>query len=95
MPVSSVQTGYQMIDYSSRLMKDASQDIAQRSQVNNVNSASKDSSLEFNKVEFHAPDTSLVEPLTQLNQANQYSKIGTNIIQRDQEMLGSLLDIHI
>jgi hypothetical protein len=33
--------------------------------------------------------------LIKLNQAQQYNKVGTNVMQRDQDMIGSLLDIHI
>jgi hypothetical protein len=52
-------------------------------------------SLEFNKVDLPKIDDSTIEPLTQLTQANQYSRVGTNVLQRDQEMIGTLLDIHV
>ncbi|EGA67030.1 hypothetical protein L1D54_10460 [Vibrio brasiliensis] len=92
MPVSSVQSGYQIIDMSSKMAEDAALEIQQNQQLQSI---SKDDSYEFNKVEFKAPAPSDIEPLTRLTSAEQYSRIGTNVLQRDQEMIGTLLDIHV
>lgn len=91
MPVSSVQSGYQIIDMSSKMAEDAALEIQQNQQLHSM--ANKDG-YEFNKVEFKAPASDF-EPLTKLTSAEQYSRIGTNVLQRDQEMIGTLLDIHV
>ena len=40
-----------------------------------------------------SPDTT--DALLKLNQATQYNRVGANVVQRDQDMIGSLLDVHI
>ncbi|EGA70655.1 hypothetical protein VISI1226_16128 [Vibrio sinaloensis DSM 21326] len=95
MTVSSVQPGYQLIEQSSKMAEEAALEINQQPSLSTIQ---KDQSLDFNKVEFKAPETpdpSYVDSMIKLNQANQYSKIGTNVLQRDQEMIGTLLDIHV
>ncbi|NVD07956.1 hypothetical protein FCU94_13775 [Vibrio sp. JPW-9-11-11] len=94
MSVSSVQSGYQIVDMSSKMAEEAAAEI-QRQQRNL--SMPNDDSYEFNQVEFKAPvpEPSEIEALTKLSSAERYSQIGTNVIQRDQEMIGSLLDIHV
>lgn len=60
----------------------------------------QDDSLSFNKIEFmqesepSAP-ISYVDSTQQLTQAAGYNRIGANIVERNNEMIGSLLDIHI
>ncbi|EHH94075.1 hypothetical protein VCHC48B2_3390 [Vibrio cholerae HC-48B2] len=36
-----------------------------------------------------------IDALNSLNQASHYSRIGTNLIQRDQDMLGTMLDVRV
>ena len=91
MPVSSVQSGYQIIDMSSKMAEDAALEIQQNQQLQSI---SNNYGYEFNKVEFKAPPSDF-EPLTKLTSAERYSRIGTNVLQRDQEMIGTLLDIHV
>lgn len=95
MSVSSVQPGYSIIQQSSKMADDAARDI-QRNQVVNPANTSNDS-LAFNKVERDKPQPvpNNVDALVQLNQAQQYSRVGTNVLQRDQDMIGSLLDISV
>lgn len=95
MPISSVQPAYQLIERSTQMANEATREINERANVSPANPANENTSLEFNKVEFKAPDTSQIEPIIKLSQSSQYSQIGSNMLQRDQEMLGSLLDIHI
>ncbi|RTZ17393.1 hypothetical protein EJ063_01025 [Vibrio aquaticus] len=93
MSVSSVQPGYQIIDMSSKMAEEAALEIQQSQRELSI---PKDNSYDFNKVEFNfEPSPSQIESLTKLNTSNQYSRIGTNVMQRDQEMIGSLLDIHV
>ena len=91
MPVSAIQPSYQLLEQSSKMANEAALEINARTQM----PVEKASSLDFNKVEFKAPNVSDIDPLVKLNQASQYSRIGTNVLQRDQDMIGSLLDIHI
>ncbi|NOJ22049.1 hypothetical protein [Vibrio coralliilyticus] len=92
MSVSSVQPGYQLIEQSSKMADEAAREI---NQVHKPNPIRKDESYEFNKVEFKQPEPSDIEPMIKLTQAEQYSRIGTNMLQRDQEMIGTLLDVHV
>lgn len=91
MPVSSVQPGYSIIQQATNMADDAARDI-QRNQAH-----STESDLAFNKVEQAKPKPvpDNVDALIDLNQAKQYSRIGTNVIQREQDMIGSLLDIRV
>ena len=92
MSVSSVLPGYQLIEQSSKMADEAAREI---NQVHKTNPIQKDASYEFNKVEFKQPEPSDIEPMIKLTQAEQYSRIGTNMLQRDQEMIGTLLDVHV
>ncbi|WP_391090728.1 hypothetical protein [Vibrio sp. NH-UV-68] len=94
MSVSSIQSGYQIVDMSSKMAEDAAAEIQRQQQLQSM---PKDNSYQFNQVEFKAPlpSASEIDSLTKLSSAERYNQIGTNVIQRDQEMIGSLLDIHI
>ncbi|MGF1719412.1 hypothetical protein L4D20_05110 [Vibrio kyushuensis] len=97
MSVSSIQSGYQIIDQSARMAEEAAQEIQLQPQPP-MAIPSSETDLEFNKVKFDPPEEtsySDTEPLIKLSQAQQYNKIGTNMLQRDQDMIGTLLDIHI
>ncbi|MEZ9231634.1 hypothetical protein AB4259_11200 [Vibrio amylolyticus] len=95
MSVSSIQSGYQVIEQSSKMAEQAAQEI----QATPTLSVPQKTELDFNKVTFEPPKSedndSYTDPIIKLNQAHQYNKIGTNMLQRDQEMIGTLLDIHI
>ncbi|CAM3803728.1 hypothetical protein [Vibrio aquimaris] len=92
MAVSAVQPGYQLIEQSSKMAEEAAREIYQPKATNPIE---KDNSYHFNEVEFKPPEASQIEPMFKLTQAEQYSRIGTNVLQRDQEMIGTLLDIHV
>lgn len=93
MAISSVQSGYQIIDMSSKMAEEAAHEIQRGQQVQSI---PKDDSYEFNQVEFNvSPPPSDIDSLTKLTSAEQYSKVGTNVMQRDQDMIGTLLDIHV
>jgi hypothetical protein len=36
-----------------------------------------------------------IDPLIKLQEASQYSRIGASVVQREQDTVGSLLDIHV
>ena len=92
MTVSAIQPGYHLIEQSSQMAEEAAHDI-QQTQI--TNPIEKDDSYQFNKVEFKLPESSQIEPIVKLTQAEKYSRIGSNVLQRDQEMIGSLLDVHV
>ncbi|MGC9402180.1 hypothetical protein [Vibrio genomosp. F10] len=105
MSISSIQSGYPIIEQSSKMAEEAAQEIQALPIQSSLATPTEPTSpidkdgLKFNEVNFDAPKheyvASYTEPLIKLNQATQYSKIGTNMLQRDQEMIGTLLDIHI
>ncbi len=99
MPISGIQSGYQMIQLSQKMAEDAAHDI-QKDFV-------KENDLDFNKVElvkdselsFNAPNftpsSNTVEPLVNLTQAASYNRIGASVVDKSNEVIGSLLDIHV
>uniref|UniRef100_UPI004047CB78 hypothetical protein n=1 Tax=Vibrio anguillarum TaxID=55601 RepID=UPI004047CB78 len=97
MSISGVHSGYQLINQSNKMAEDAAHELNMEKDISPVDKADK--ALAFNKVEFdkvvakaeEKPEE--IDSLLKLNQATQYNRIGTNIIQRDQDMLGSILDI--
>lgn len=93
MPVSSVQPGYSIIQQSSKMADSAARDI----QRNQASDTAHQDAMAFNKVEFDKskPTPDNIDAMVELNQARQYNRIGANVVQRDQDMIGSLLDIRV
>ncbi|MGL5107868.1 MAG: hypothetical protein ACRC7J_02035 [Vibrio ordalii] len=97
MSISGVHSGYQLINQSNKMVEEAASELNMEKDISPVDKADK--ALAFNKVELDkvvakAEDKpEAIDSLLKLNQATQYNRIGTNIIQRDQDMLGSILDI--
>lgn len=94
MSVSSIQSGYQLIQSSQALAEEAAQEIADTSARND---------LEFNRVE---PTESRKEPeikekpsveesLTKLEQAKTYNQVGATMVQRSNDIIGTILDTHV
>ncbi|CAM3893374.1 hypothetical protein [Vibrio aerogenes] len=115
MPVSAVQSGYQILQQSSRIADNSSREINQAQlkdypnvdqnkpelpsieafpDTNNLNTKNQP---DINKPSalYSSPPPDKINAIYQLNQANQYAKIGTNMIQRDQDMIGTLLDVRV
>lgn len=95
MPVSSVQSGYQIIQQSQAMADESASEIAETTQRDD---------LEFNKVDDikqaeqqndQKQRASLEEALTKLNQSNTYSQAGANVIRRTDETLGTMIDTQI
>lgn len=94
MPVSAVQPGYSIIQQSSKMAEGAAREIQQNRAYHPAELS--DNAMAFNKVEFDKPrHADHIEPIIKLNQAQQYGRIGTNVLQRDQDMIGSLLDTSV
>ncbi|WP_428775267.1 hypothetical protein [Vibrio sp.] len=106
MTIDSVSSRYPIIDQSFRMAEEAALELnlAQRQQEarhhQELIERDNATSMDFNKIDFHPKSSDLpaetdLSASVKLTQANQYGRVGTNMLQRDQEMIGSLLDIHI
>ncbi|MBD1566399.1 hypothetical protein P4S52_16135 [Vibrio sp. SA48] len=95
MAISAVHSGYQILNQSEKMADEAAREINIEKEISPVGKA--DQALSFNKIEYTRPPEKppQVDSLVKLNQATQYNRIGTNVIQRDQDMIGSLLDIQV
>ncbi|MCG3728535.1 hypothetical protein [Vibrio cincinnatiensis] len=97
MSISAVSSGYPILQQSSKMAEDATLDI-QHHQTENTK---QPSALDFNNVENTVTSdkpsstTDTHDALIKLDQAQQYNRVGSSVIQREQAMLGSLLDIRI
>lgn len=93
MSVSQIQPGHHLIEVSSKMMEEAALEL-QKKELPDIEPARD--AYEFNKVKFEPPPPpSDIESIIKLSRAQQYNQIGTNTMQRDQDMIGTLLDIHI
>lgn len=95
MPVSSVQSGYQLLQQSQSMSEAAAEQIAE---------SATESNLEFNKINTeNRPELTkeskekptLEDALTKLNQSHTYSQIGANVVQRSNDAIGTMLDTQI
>lgn len=97
MPVSGISTGNQMIQLSQKVAEKAVQEIQQPE-------LALDHTLSFNKVELlntlidttlPPPSNDAIDPLVSLIQASTYNRIGASVVEKNNEVIGSLLDIHV
>lgn len=97
MSVSAVSSGYPIIQQSSKMAGEAAHEI-QQAQIHSSR-AQQDPTLQLNALDnkptppSKKPDA--VNGLINLNQAQQYNRVGASVIQREQEMIGSLLDVRV
>ncbi|WP_394252293.1 hypothetical protein [Vibrio profundi] len=101
MPISGVQSGYQLIQQSSKMAEEAALEANQASEYEQERN-----DLSFNKVDLPKeeskdesssppPPASHSDALMKLNQSSSYNRIGASVVERNNEVIGSLLDIHI
>lgn len=109
MSISALQSGYQMIDHATQMTNEASRDLNRaahhRSDEMQQEPRAVDPSLaaapqqntilQQKETADKDPDQTQVDALMKLNQATQYNRAGANVIQREQDMIGSLLDIQV
>ncbi|WNJ97593.1 hypothetical protein RND59_15760 [Vibrio ruber] len=108
MSVSALQSGYQMLNNATQMTNEASRDINRAAQYRNDEQMQQepravDSALapqqntirQQKETADKEPDQTQVDALIKLNQATQYNRAGANVIQREQDMIGSLLDIQV
>jgi len=93
MSVSSVHSGYQLIQKAQSIAEEAASDIATPQNSNY---------LEFNQIKtdnLPEPKQKASEPietsLTKLQQAQTYNQAGANLIQRSNDIIGTILDTHV
>lgn len=93
MSVSSINSGYQLIQRSKSLSEEAASEIADAKKMNN---------LEFNKIDNddlsinkEKPSPSTQESLNKLQQAKTYNQAGASLIQSSNDIIGTILDTHI
>ncbi|EDP59351.1 hypothetical protein [Vibrio sp. AND4] len=87
-----------MIQQSQKMVEGAAHEIQQDFSkgkdltFNNVG-PSKDNELAFNKVTTQLPSNP-IKPLVSLTQAAGYNRIGASVVDKNNEVIGSMLDIH-
>ncbi len=96
MSVSAVSNGSSMVMHSSKMMEDAAREIQQASlPVESTVGKPIDPTLQPAPPAPKKQYANHIDALNTLNQASHYSRIGTNLIQRDQDMLGTMLDVRV
>ena len=138
MAISSVQSGYSLMQQSQSLSNQAARDIADRTgndnrfgqdnedkmankraeeektaqrndpNANTANNARDNQGMGFNRVDDSTEESeakeaaapkevtqSHVDSLLQLNQAKTYNQVGANVVQRSNEIVGTMLDTHV
>ncbi|EMK6904722.1 hypothetical protein V9J78_002323 [Vibrio cholerae] len=96
MSVSAVSNGSSMVMHSSKMMEDAAREIQQASlPVESTIVKPIDPTLQPAPPAPKKQYANHIDALNSLNQASHYSRIGTNLIQRDQDMLGTMLDVRV
>ncbi|HFG1892584.1 TPA: hypothetical protein ACGF6R_002544 [Vibrio cholerae] len=96
MSVSAVSNGSSMVMHSSKMMEDAAREIQQASlPVESTIGKPIDPTLQPAPPAPKKQYANHIDALNNLNQASHYSRIGTNLIQRDQDMLGTMLDVRV
>ncbi len=93
MSVSSINSGYQLIQRSQALSDEAASEIADSKKLND---------LEFNKIDNKQMDVfkekaspSTEDSLVKLQQAKTYNQAGASLIQRSNDIIGTILDTHV
>ncbi len=96
MSVSAVSNGSSMVMHSSKMIEDAAREIQQASlPVESTIGKPIDPTLQPAPPAPKKQYANHIDALNSLNQASHYSRIGTNLVQRDQDMLGTMLDVRV
>ncbi|AKU57104.1 hypothetical protein D3Z63_16430 [Vibrio parahaemolyticus] len=99
MPVSGIHSGQQIMQLSHKMADKAAHEIQQTFVKGGED-------LSFNKVELAknvafaanpslAAHATVIEPLIEVTQAASYNRIGASVVEKNNEVIGSLLDIHV
>ncbi|MEZ9243767.1 hypothetical protein AB4179_05945 [Vibrio lentus] len=106
MPISGIQSGYAIIQQSTNMAEEAAIELNQAAQhTAESNDFSQSSDLSFNQIEPEKslslkdkepePLSSSTDSLIKLTQSASYNRVGASVVDRQNEAIGSLLDIHI
>ena len=106
MSISGIQSGYAIIQQSNNMAEEAALELNQSSKhTPESDDAFKGSDLSFNQVEPEQslslkdkepePTSSSSDALVKLTQSASYNRVGASVVERQNEAIGSLLDIHI
>ncbi|MCX2757957.1 hypothetical protein OQJ65_08030 [Vibrio sp. Sgm 22] len=106
MSISGIQSGYAIIQQSNNMAEEAALELNQASKHTlESDDAFKGSDLSFNQVEPEQsisfkdkepePASSSTDSLLKLTQSASYNRVGASVVDRQNEAIGSLLDIHI
>lgn len=103
MSISAMSSGYPIIQQSSKMANQAARDI-QQAQTQSSSEQSTPNNRDLAQANNPPPESSSSSPpskpdtinaLLNLNQAQQYNRAGATVVQREQEMIGSMLDIRV
>ena len=104
MSISGIQSGYAIIQQSTNMAEEAAIELSQASKHTlesgdvfqtsdfSFNQIEPEQSISFKEKE---PEPSSTEALIKLTQSASYNRVGASVIDRQNEAIGSLLDIHI
>ncbi|MGR4999278.1 MULTISPECIES: hypothetical protein [Vibrio] len=108
MSISGIQSGYAIIQQSSNMAEEAAIELNQASKhALDSDDTSQTSDLSFNQIEPEQsisfkdkepepePTSSPTDSLIKLTQSASYNRVGASVVDRQNEAIGSLLDIHI
>ncbi|MFS1467568.1 hypothetical protein BCU33_016035 [Vibrio lentus] len=106
MSISGIQSGYAIIQQSTNMAEEAAIELNQAAQHSpESNDFSQSSDLSFNQIEPEKslalkdkepePVSSSTDSLIKLTQSASYNRVGASVVDRQNEAIGSLLDIHI
>ncbi|WP_256936506.1 hypothetical protein [Vibrio diabolicus] len=100
MPVSGIQSGHQIVQMSQQMAEKAAHGI--NDNLSKVKEEIASHNIDLAKVADVAITASTpslpsqkVESLINLTQAAGYNRVGASVIEKNNEVIGSLLDIHI
>ncbi|MCC4788079.1 hypothetical protein AB6E39_08255 [Vibrio splendidus] len=106
MSISGIQSGYAIIQQSTNMAEEAAIELNQASKHSlESDDAFQTSDFSFNQIEPEQsisfkekepePSSSSTDALIKLTQSASYNRVGASVIARQNEAIGSLLDIHI
>ncbi|MFS1418920.1 hypothetical protein BCU26_013640 [Vibrio splendidus] len=106
MSISGIQSGYAIIQQSTNMAEEAAIELNQASKHSlESDDAFQTSDFSFNQIEPEQsisfkekepePSSSSTDALIKLTQSASNNRVGASVIDRQNEAIGSLLDIHI
>ncbi|MEL0606875.1 hypothetical protein FQP87_04025 [Vibrio tasmaniensis] len=106
MSISGIQSGYAIIQQSTNMAEEAAIELNQASKQSlESDNSFQTSDFSFNQIEPEQsisfkdkepePASSSSDALIKLTQSANYNRVGASVVDRQNEAIGSLLDIHI